>query len=101
MDGRQAIIKGKIAAVVTASQSDEITYKSEWLGYLPFGVYCWVEHQGLDFAKDFPAGWTLDNLTSLEHAGFLEIIDTYSNPDDEFDRHIRYRVGGPDHSRFT
>lgn len=39
MDERQATIKNKIHAVVTSGESDEITYRSEWLGYLPFPVF--------------------------------------------------------------
>jgi hypothetical protein len=72
MDERQKTIKGKIDSVVTANGFDEIAYKSEWLGYLPFGVYHWVEHQGKDFSSAFPAGWTLEDLAILEQTGFLE-----------------------------
>lgn len=35
MDERQTIIKNKIRALVSGGESDEITYRSEWLGYLP------------------------------------------------------------------
>ncbi|WP_040072041.1 hypothetical protein [Pseudomonas batumici] len=92
MDERQKTIKSKIEAVVTASESDKIVYKSEWLGYLPFGVYHWVEHQGEDFSSEFPTGWTPEDLASLEQTGFLEKLEAYENPEDEFDLHIRYRV---------
>ncbi len=92
MSDRQPIIRGRIEAVVAASGVGEITYQSEWLGYLPFGVFHWVEHRGRDISSDFPAGWTLEDLTDLERSGFLEVLETHENPEDEFDRRIRYRV---------
>jgi hypothetical protein len=66
--------------------------KSEWLGYLPFGVYHWIEHLGRDLSSDLPGGWTLEDLLALEQAGFLHRLDASQNPEDEFDRQIRYRV---------
>lgn len=92
MDEHQEAIKHKIRAAVATSDSDEITYRSEWLGYMPFPVFRWVEHQGKDFSGDFPADWTLEDLASLERAGFLEMLETYENPEDTFDRAVRYRV---------
>jgi hypothetical protein len=70
----------------------EITYQSEWLGYMPFPVDHWVEHQGKTFSGDFPFDWTLEDLASLERTGFLEKLEAYENPEDRFDRCIRYRV---------
>jgi len=92
MDERLEIIKSKIREAVTASESDEIIYRSEWLGYMPFPVYRWVEHRGEDFSSDFPADWSLEDLASLERAGFLEMLEAYENPEDTFDRDIRYRA---------
>lgn len=42
MDEHQEAIKHKIRAAVATSDSDEITYRSEWLGYMPFPVFRWV-----------------------------------------------------------
>lgn len=92
MDERLKLLRNRISAAVAASGSDEITYKSEWLGYLPFGVYHWLEYLGQDLSGDMPAGWTLEDLDTLEQTGFLQRLDIYENPEDEFDRHIRYRV---------
>jgi hypothetical protein len=92
MDERQATLKNMIRAKVTSSESDEITYRSEWLGYLPFPVFHWVEYQGESFSSDFPFDWTLEDLLILEQAGFLEKLEAYENPEDHFDRDIKYRV---------
>lgn len=92
MDERQEVIRNKIRDIVASSESDEITYQSEWLGYMPFPVDHWVEHQGKTSSGDFPSDWTLEDLAILERTGFLETIEAYENPEDRFDRHIRYRV---------
>ncbi|CAH0238247.1 hypothetical protein E3Z27_12705 [Pseudomonas mediterranea] len=92
MNDRQAIIKDLITAVVKARKSDEIVYQSEWLGYIPFGVYHWVECRGEDVSSDFPFGWSLEDLAGLEQMGFLETLEAYENPEDSFDREITYRV---------
>ncbi|UZE21485.1 hypothetical protein LOY67_15665 [Pseudomonas sp. B21-056] len=94
MNDRQAIIKELIMAAVKAGKSDEIVYQSEWLGYVPFGVYHWVECQGENVSSDFPFGWALEDLAGLEQMGFLETLEAYENPEDSFDREIRYRVCG-------
>ena len=41
MDERVAFIKHRIRAVVIAGDCDQITYQSEWLGYMPFPVDHW------------------------------------------------------------
>jgi hypothetical protein len=88
----QDIIRAKIEAAVKVANCSDIEYKSEWLGQLPFGVYHWIECLGEDFSRDFPSGWSESDLTALEHAGFLERIDEYRNPKDEFDMRRKYRV---------
>ncbi len=92
MNKRQEVIKSEIKAAVRASGQTEVVYKSEWLGYLPFGVYHWMECAGSDFTRDFPSGWSHDDISGLEQAGFLEKLDEYKNPDDEFDITMTYRV---------
>jgi hypothetical protein len=92
VDEHQQAIRNRIRDIVASGDSDEITYQSEWLGYLPFPVDHWVEHQGKTFSGDFPFDWTLEDLASLERIGFLEQLEAYENPEDRFDRCIRFRV---------
>jgi hypothetical protein len=92
MDERLTLLRERIAAAVASSGCNEIIYKSEWLGYLPFGVYHWIEHLGRDLSSDLPGDWTLEDLLALEQAGFMHRLDACQNPEDEFDRQIRYRV---------
>ncbi|MCG6574730.1 hypothetical protein EGM97_08425 [Pseudomonas sp. AF32] len=94
MNERQSLIKTRIEAAMIASHCDRIDYQSEWLGYMPFGVYHWVECQGENISSDFPFDWSLEDLAGLEQIGFLETLETYENPEDHYDRHIQYRVCG-------
>jgi len=88
----QEIIRTKIEAAVKATKYSEIEYKTEWLGYLPYGVYQWVECLTNDISSDFPSGWEESDLLVLEHTGFLEKIDEYRNPNDEYDICRKYQV---------
>lgn len=75
-----------------AATRGEFTYASEWLGYLPYGAYHWLEVDGRDVTGGMPDGWTLEDLVSLEREGFLERQGEERDPKDEHWRRIRYRV---------
>jgi len=70
----------------------ELAYVSEWLGYLPYGVYHWLEVDGRDVTGEMPDGWQLEDLVRLEREGFLERIDEERDPKDEHSLRIRFRV---------
>jgi hypothetical protein len=76
------------------SQSDQIVYVSEYLGYLPFGVYHWVECAGEKISNDFPTDWQQTDLIALENAGLLVRLETWQNPEDEFHSKTTFRVYG-------
>ncbi|MBT2339610.1 MULTISPECIES: hypothetical protein [Pseudomonas] len=94
MNECQQVIKARIEAAVATRKSDTIDYQSEWTGYIPFGVYHWVECQGECVSSDFPFGWSLEDLAALEQIGFLQVLEAYENPEDRFDRQIKYLVCG-------
>ena len=81
-----------IENAVKSAKCFEIEYKSEWLGFLPFGVYHWVECLGYDFSNEFPSEWTAADLHALEKSGFLEKVFEHVSPTDEFDVCRKYRV---------
>jgi hypothetical protein len=76
------------------SQSDQIVYISEYLGYLPFGVYHWVECTGENISNDFPTDWQQADLVALEDAGLLVRLQTWQNPEDKFHGKTTFRVCG-------
>ena len=85
---RQERIRRHVAALGAA----ELTYVTEWLGYLPYGVYHWLEVDGRDVTDGMPDGWQLADLVHLEREGLLERIDEARDPKDEHSLRIRFRV---------
>lgn len=75
-----------------AAMGGEFIYASEWLGYLPYGAYHWLEVDGRDVTGGMPDGWQLEDLFRLEREGVLERLDEERDPKDEHGRRIRYRV---------
>jgi hypothetical protein len=80
-----------ILAAVALGGHREITYCSDWLGYLPFGVYQWVECGGVE-VREVPSGWSGEDLAALEAAGVLEKTGEWRNPADEYESKVTYRV---------
>jgi hypothetical protein len=74
----------------------QVVYCTEWLGYLPFGLYHWIECGDHDVSKNLPSNWCLDwsgtDLEKLAEGGFLMKIDEWQNPDDACHTKITYKV---------
>ena len=87
----QIAIRDRIAS----ARSPQIVYCSEWLGYLPFGVYHWVECSGTSISDDFPIDWTAADLEALERHGFLTLVATWKDPADAFNTKVTYAVRAP------
>lgn len=70
-----------------AGDGARIVYRTEWLGYLPYGQYEWtdVEHAGRKdpVSRGFPDGWGMDDLLALERAGRLRRVGETREPADE------------------
>jgi hypothetical protein len=90
--GMRIAIKDKIEAALRLTGSKQITYTSEWLGELPFGVYHWVTCQSDRISDGFPSDWTQDDLAALERQGFLRLVSDWQDPDDEFHHETIYEV---------
>jgi hypothetical protein len=88
----QNLIRDRISAEVKSRGVSQIVYCTEWLGYLPFGVYHWIECSQQDFSRDFPSGWESTDLTALETGGFLEKIDDWQDPEDEYHHKTTFQV---------
>src|ERR1043165_767851 len=80
----------QILSAVETEPNRQIVYCSEWLGYLPFGAYHWVEVNGLDISQAFPSGWQRSDLRALEQAGVLRLVESWQNPEDEYHQKITY-----------
>lgn len=91
----QIAIRDKIVTAVRSAGSARIVYRSEWLGYLPFGAYHWVECEGATVSGDFPADWSSADLAALERHGFLKLVSAWIDSDDEFHSKTTYEVHLP------
>jgi hypothetical protein len=67
-------------------------YRSEWLGYLPFGLYHWVTVGGEDVSARWPWGWGRADLEALERAGVLTKVSERGNPQDSSEVEVGYGV---------
>jgi beta-lactamase class D len=92
LNSSQQDILAQIQHAVQSSVSREIVYCSEWLGYLPYGAYHWVEVNNDDISKEFPVGWQRSDLHALEQTGFLRKLHEWQNPKDEHHCKITYAV---------
>lgn len=83
MTKTQKFLKKQITAHLKLNGSDEIVYCSEYLGYLPFGFYHWIECNGESIDKLYSFDWSSEDITALENIGFLKQIKYWQNPKDE------------------
>ena len=88
----QTEIWKQLLSAVEGKPSRQIVYCSEWLGYLPFGVYHWIDVNGQNISQEFPSGWQHSDLKVLEQAGLLRKVDAWQNPQDDYYQKITYEV---------
>lgn len=73
-----------------AGAGARIVYQTEWLGWLPFGQYQWVDVERAD-GKDevslrFPGGWVMADVIALERAGLLRRVSEEHEDASDMDR---------------
>ena len=92
----QADLLGRLRSGVEGKPSRRVVYCTEWLGYLQFGLYQWIECDGLDISRAFPAEWILDwsrtDLDALAEFGLVRKVDEWRNPDDDCHMKVIYEV---------
>lgn len=88
----------RIRAVCSELRATEFTYRSEWLGYLPFGAYHWIEI-GANDIKALPSGWSRGDLLALEAEGLVHCVESWQSPKDEFECKMLFNIRGDAPSR--
>ena len=88
---RQLQILTVLCQVAREQATTELKYVTEWLGYLPFGQYHWIEI-GKERAAEsrIPTDWAEKDLDALKNAGLLELIEYEAG--DDMDATSRYRI---------
>ena len=69
-----------------------VVYRTEYLGYLPFGQYHWVTVAGVDVSLACPDGWERRDLEALANAGALVRVSQWVNPKDDCEMEAQYDV---------
>jgi hypothetical protein len=69
-----------------------VVYRTEYLGYLPFGQYHSVTVAGEDVSLACPDGWEWRDLEALADAGVLTRVSYWVNPRDHCEQESQYDV---------
>jgi len=88
----QSVLLDRLRSAVKGNSSRRVVYCTEYLGYLPFGFYHWVEADGQDVSLSFPDEWRRTDLEALEKAGLLVKMEEWENPHDQLETKITYEV---------
>ncbi|NOU51280.1 hypothetical protein HG263_12155 [Pseudoalteromonas sp. JBTF-M23] len=82
LTAHQQELLSKLRAASLRHKTKEVTYKSEWLGYLPYGQYHWIEVDGEEVKVDHLE--PLDEvLMSLVKMGKLELVQVIQLTDED------------------
>ena len=78
---------------VSQSNTDKVYYRSEWLGWLPFGVYHWLQVGDKELKLDsVGTNNLLEDLKRLVTEKYLTQIAYFQDENDEFELHIDYKL---------
>jgi hypothetical protein len=81
----------RIRAVCSELGTSEFTYRSEWLGYFPFGAYHWIEIRANEI-KEMPSGWSRADLLALEAEELVRCVESWQSPNDEFESTMLFNI---------
>jgi hypothetical protein len=62
---QKEILQVLLAASARLGSDGSFTYQSEWLGWLPYGQYHWVNVSGKSVSNEFPSDWDPSDLDAL------------------------------------
>jgi hypothetical protein len=83
----------RLRSAVASEASRYVVYCTEYLGYLPFGLYLWVEVNGKDIGPSaLPPGFSGADLDALEAVGLLHRACRWTNADDNSESKTTYEV---------
>lgn len=86
----QQELNERLLRAVAESGDRKIVYRTEYLGYLPYGQYHWITIGGKDVSLLLPEGWEWRDLEALADAGVLVRVSHWANPQDECEMESQY-----------
>lgn len=89
----QAKLFATLRSAANRGRSRRVVYCTEYLGYLPFGLYHWIEVNGeaID-ASALPWEFTRRDFDALEAVGLLYMVGRLSNAEDELECRTTYEL---------
>ena len=92
-DGQRMILKVLVESCQEHQTDGVFRFVSEYLGYLPFGLYMWVEvGNDNNVDKSLPSRWEREDIEAIARLGFAELIQKYVQSEDGMDYTIHYRL---------
>ena len=92
LSASQSELWSQILASSLAVHSDRVVLVCEYLRYLPFGLYQWLECAGQDISSRRSSAWQQADLVAIEAAGCLVLVEAWQNPDDGLETKTMYRI---------
>ena len=93
LSDKQRTMMQVLIEVCQREGAETFTFISEWLGYAPFGLYCWVDvGSRTNVDEAFPAPWDSADLDALEAGGYIERVSHIAEGSQELDTTTRYRI---------
>lgn len=94
MEYNEALLNALIYETNLKQSNGTFEWITEWLGYLPFGQYLWLEINNHDISNNFQFSWDFKDLLKLTNLGLITIISTVSFGDDK--KIIKYKINPPE-----
>jgi hypothetical protein len=82
-----------LRSAVAGGRTRRVVYCTEYLGYLPFGLYHWflIGGKAID-SSALPPDFSRSDLDALEAAGLLCIVGRLANAEDELESRTTYEL---------
>jgi hypothetical protein len=89
----QGALLACLRSAVAGGRTRRVVYCTEYLGYLPFGLYHWfvVSGEAID-SSALPPGFSRSDLDALEAAGVLHFVGRLSSAEDELESRTTYEL---------
>ncbi len=89
----QADLLRCLRSAVAGERSRRVVYCTEYLGYLPFGLYHWMTANGkIIDSSCLPWDFSREDLDALEAAGLLDRVHQLTNVEDSLESRTIFEV---------
>ena len=90
MEHNEPLLQALIHETNLKNSDGQFEWITEWLGYLPYGQYQWLEIDNKDISREFEFSWDSKDLVKLNNLGLLLKISEENFSDDK--TIIKYKI---------